>query len=311
MINENLTEFYGKPVVDYTPGEALANASATAYRVRLSWEDFKNNESLSGRLTTLFADPSAGELEALVLGLWDEDGDGEAIRKGVKVLADAKDRLPHLKALFIGDVISEENEISWIAQGDLSPLWSAYPQLEELGVRGGNHLSLGQLVLPRLKKLVVQAGGLPVSVVQEVANASLPELTHLELWLGTDEYGGDASVDDVRPILNATRFPKLTYLGLRDAVIVDDIASVIGESRIVTQLRVLDLSLGTLTDKGALALASAGNLGGLEKLDIHHHFVSPEGLARLRELGVALDASDPQEPDEYGGETYYYVAVSE
>ncbi|MEM7626051.1 MAG: STM4015 family protein [Planctomycetota bacterium] len=311
MINENLTEFYGKPVIDFYAGKPLPNTTATAYRVRVDWEDFDNKVTFTDRFDALLTDPGAGGLEALIIGDWGGAGQGEDVGAVIAALVKAKDRLPNLKALFIGDMVSEESEISWIEQGDLSALWPAYPNLEEFGARGGNNLSLGDMALPQLKKLVVEAGGLPPNVLEEIANASLPQLEHLELWLGTTEYGGDTAIDDVRLILNASCFPKLRYLGLRNSEIADDIAALVGGSKIAGQLSVLDLSLGTLTDKGAEALASAGNLGGLQKLDIHYHFISQEVLGRLREIGVALDASDPQEPDEYGGELHYYVAVSE
>ena len=61
------------------------------------------------------------------------------------LLVDAKDRLNRLKGLFIGDITYEECEISWIIQSDVSPVLTAYPELELFRVRGGQDLSLGQL----------------------------------------------------------------------------------------------------------------------------------------------------------------------
>ncbi|MFN8512833.1 MAG: hypothetical protein U0841_09650 [Chloroflexia bacterium] len=49
----------------------------------------------------------------------------------------------------------------------------------------------------------------------------------------------------------------------------------------------------------------------LRKLDIHHHYCSDEAVAQLEALGIELDASDPQEVDEFEGEYYRYVAVGE
>lgn len=337
MISENLNTFYNLPVEDFkfsskadpepksgwfkrkkteTPSqeakaEPLQNPSQTAYRVRMDWDQHEAGIKFADVFNNMLADPLVSELKALIIGDWGGAGESNGIAPVVQALVDAKDKLPNLEALFLGDMISEECEISWIQQSNLSPLWSAYPGLIELGIRGGEGLSLGSITMPMLKKLVIEAGGLPKSVVNEVASASLPELEHLELWLGTDEYGGDSSMGDVQPILVTTRFPKLTYLGLKNSILANEIAKAIPASPIVAQLQVLDLSMGTLSDSGVEALSSATNLGHLQKLDLHYHFASNDAIAKLANLGIAIDASDPQEPDSYGDETYFYVAVSE
>lgn len=337
MISENLNTFYNLPVADFqfsssanpapksgwfkrkkaetpsqeTKAEPLQNVGQTAYRIRMDWDLHSDGVKFVDVLNKFLEDPSVDELKALIIGDWGGAGESNGIKPVVQALTDAKDKLANLEALFLGDMISEECEISWIHQDDLSPLWSAYPGLIELGVRGGEGLSLGSMTMPALKKLVIEAGGLPQSVVEEVASASLPELEHLELWLGTDEYGGDSSMEDVQSILTTPRFPKLTYLGLKNSMLANEIAKAIPTSPIVAQLQVLDLSMGILTDSGVEALASATNLGHLQKLDLHYHFASNDAIAKLAELGIAIDASDPQEPDSYDDETYYYVAVSE
>ena len=62
----------------------------------------------------------------------------------VTALVTYRERLPNLKALFLGDIAYEENEISWINQSDLSPLWPSFPHVEHIKVRGGNNLTLGR-----------------------------------------------------------------------------------------------------------------------------------------------------------------------
>ena len=42
------------------------------------------------------------------------------------------DRLPALEALFLGDITFEQQEISWIQQSDISPLFLAFPRLRVL-----------------------------------------------------------------------------------------------------------------------------------------------------------------------------------
>jgi hypothetical protein len=49
----------------------------------------------------------------------------------------------------------------------------------------------------------------------------------------------------------------------------------------------------------------------LKKLDLHHHFISDGMVTNLQSLGIEVDASDKQEPHEWGGEQHRFIAVSE
>jgi hypothetical protein len=335
-IYEHLTEFAGLPVVDWDPEAGRAIISGTAYRLTISYEEAQEGHrwtdklaallaSLMGRrpaeasaprerkwsdkLASLTGNPAADQVTGLVVGAWEMgDSDSQSV---VEPLVAARDRLPALKAIFLGDVTSEENEISWIQQSDVSPLLAAYPQLEHFGVRGAQDLSLGTLRHPRLKSLVVQSGGLPAEIVREVAAADLPELEHLELWLGEEQYGGNSTVADLAPILSGALFPKLRYLGLRDAERADKIAAAVATAPITERIRVLDLSLGTLSDQGAMALLASPAVSRLEKLDIHHHFCSEAVVEKLSGLGIVLDAGDRKEAEEHRGRTWRYIAVGE
>ena len=77
------------------------------------------------------------------------------------------------------------------------------------------------------------------------------------------------------------------------------------------RISVLDLSMGTLGDAGAALLAASPAVAKLKKLDIHHHYVSEDNVARLRALGIEVNDDDREEPDSWDGEEHRYVAVSE
>ncbi len=306
-ISAHAEQFAGKTVEDYSPETGITDPTNKIYRISTHYDA---EEGIVDCFNTFLEDPRVGEISGIVIGCWITDVD-ESSEEIVEALAAAREQLPNLKAIFLGDMTYEEAEISWIVQSDVSPLLTAYPQLEYLQVRGNQGLSLGALQHDRLKSLVVETGGLSVDVVREVCNAQLPELEHLELWLGIEDYGGDTTVDDLQPILTDQLFPKLRYLGLRDSEIADEIAIALADASVLEQIKVLDLSLGTLRDVGAEALLNNPAIAQLEKLDIHHHYVSDELVTRLEELGIELDASDRQEEEEYGDESYFYVAVSE
>jgi len=232
----------------------------------------------------------------------------------VKPLVAVRDRLPNLKALFLSELTADECEISWIEHGDVSPIFEAYPNLEHFQIRGCGSLSLGELSHSALKRLVIESGGLSAEVVGEIAAADLPQLEQLELWLGTELYGGDVTIEDIRAPLDSEGYPQIKHLGLRNCEILDDVVAVLVDSPLIERLRVLDLSLGCLSDKGAEHLLACPAVAKLEELDIHYHFVSNPMVQRLEALGIEIDASDPQDPEGHENETEEperYCAVGE
>lgn len=310
-INEHAEEFAGLPVRDYDPEEGIGDPSGSAYRLSYSWDDAEDAGSLVERLAQFLEDSNAGQVGALIIGAWQGDDSSTSSESIVEALVAARETLASLRGLFLGDITSEENEISWIEQSDVTPLFDAYPALEHFRVRGGTGLVFGTLRHANLRSLVVESGGLDERVVRGIAASELPALEHLELWLGTDGYGRTAGVADLAPILQGDRFPSLRYLGLRNCENADEIARAVAQAPVLAKLRVLDLSLGDLGDDGALALAASPDVARLESLDIHHHFVSEEAVARLKRLGISIDASDRKVTEDWGGEDHRYIAVSE
>jgi len=312
-INERLTRFAGLPVVDFEPDrEPPADPAAVAWRVAISEYEDETEDQPSADFLTRFAafldSPVAPAVTALVIGAW---GYAAVNLAPLRQLREAAPRLPALRHLFIGDMTSEECEVSWIKQDDVTPLFEAYPELLTLRVRGTDGLELRPVRHEALRELAFESGGLPGGIVRTVAECDLPALRHLELWLGTDNYGGDADVNDLAAILGGARLPALEYLGLRDAEIADEVAAALAGAPVVARLKTLDLSLGALSDVGATALLTGQPLTHLRRLDLHHHFLSEPMMARLRDelspAGVDVDLSDRQEEEDWGR----FISVAE
>lgn len=313
MIHENLAEFEGLAVADWSEDAGpRIDLRRNAVRLRLDYEEAEEGVTLAQKLAGLLEAPGAAQLTSLVIGSWQPTDSGTDSSEVVEALVAARPKLPGLRNLFIGDIIGEECEISWIRQSNLSPLLAAYTDLEHLTVRGGDNLSFGSPSHDKLKELVIQTGGLPPSVIHEISSARLPALERLELWLGDPSYGGDATVEDLAPLLSAgSTFPKLKYLGLKDSVIADEIAGVIALAPILSQLDVLDLSMGVLGDDGARALLASPAIRKLKKLDLHHHYISDPVAEELKQLGIEVDLSDPQSPDGLEDPEDRFIAVAE
>lgn len=308
MIYENLNSFFEKPVQNFTEAGDITDFSGIAVALRC---EYGEDDTLHSLLAKLLEQPGIEQLEALVFGVWMEDGEafGVGPNPALGLLVARKEKLPNLKALFVGDIVSEENEISWIEQGDMSALWGAFPQLQHFRARGGNGLKLGKIVHDNLKTLIIETGGMSKTVVDDVLQSQAP-LTHLELWLGEENYGATTSLSDFDALLEGRVFPDLKSLHLNNSSYQNEIAAAVAKSVVVGQLQRLGLSMGTLSDEGGQALLDSQHLGHLDQLDLTFHFLSGEMQSNLKAKYPNVILDDPQKPDELQGETLYYIAYT-
>ncbi|MEW2165254.1 STM4015 family protein [Streptomyces sp. NPDC007084] len=320
-IGSHLTEFHGLPAFTFPDAdESSAHAASLPAPESVAWrvavDSYDSREPWQDAFARFLAAVDTRQVRALVIGAWSEAYE-TGPDKVIEAVVAARDRLPALRGLFLGDIVMEEAEISWIVQGDVSPLLNAFPALEEFGVRGGNGLVFPAVRHERLRSLTVESGGLPAEVVRGIAGSDLPALETLDLWLGTSEYGGDADVADLEPFFAGDRLPSLTHLGLRNSEIQDDVCRALASAPVVARLRVLDVSMGVLTDDGATALLSGQPLTHLKVLDLNHNYLSAELRTRLLETlepaGVRVDADrgNADADEEEDGTVWRFVAVGE
>lgn len=304
MVSAHVKTFLNKPVQDFLP-PTVTDPEKYVYRLAVHYDD--EGVTISDLLEALVRDPQAANIKELIIGQFDSEV-SESSFEVIDKLVSLKHDLKSLKALFIGEMTYEECEISWIRQTDITPILKAWPELEHLQIRGGDGLSFSDLQHDNLTTLIIETGGMPPNVVQEVNAARLPKLQKLELWLGSDNYGFASKVEDFTPILSGKQFPQLTHLGLMDSELQDDLAIAAAQAPVVHQLKVLDLSKGVLTDKGGEALRDSATIRNLQHLNLRHHFMSEDMMAQLKALNMSINLDDRQEEDD---EEYRFVEVAE
>ncbi|GGY99970.1 STM4015 family protein [Streptomyces poonensis] len=318
----DLQELHDLPIFRFPAREdgpvdatGLPAPESVAWKIEVGSRD--GHEEWEDAFDRFLAAVDTTRVRALIVGSWGSPSQVGPL-DAIEALVAARDRLPALRRLFLGEFGFEESEISWIEQGDVTPLLEAFGELEDFGVRGGNGLRIGPLRHERLRRLKAETGGMSAETVRGVAACDLPALEHLDLWLGTPDYGGDAEVTDLAPFLAGSRLPSLKYLALRNSEMQDDICAALASAPVVARLDVLDVSMGVLTDDGATALLTGQPLTHLKSLDMHHNYLSDAMRTRLRDslepAGVAVD-TDPghaeEDEDEEDGEVWRYVAVGE
>lgn len=213
-----------------------------------------------------------------------------------------------VRKLTFGDNV---DQISWHHTGKLGKLWQGVPNLRVLEIESGD-FDVGAMDAPALERAVFITGGLAKGCAKNLAAAKIPNIRHLEIYFGTERYGGNTTIKEVRPLLARTDLPRLEYLGLKNSEFANDLARALPGAKILKNLKTLDLSLGTMTDEGAQALAAAkDSLKHLECLDLTRNYLTKAGIAAVKGLCKKVITDKQQTPSVYGDETYYYVAISE
>jgi hypothetical protein len=201
---------------------------------------------------------------------------------------------------------SGDADISWTQFGDISIANAALANLEILAISAGR-VMLGEIDLPRLRRLEIVSGGLRAHALASIANARWPMLEELDVYTGTEEYSGTCTEDGVRALLRAN-LPVLRGLGIENCEFGDALAGLVARAPIVQQLRRLDLSRGTMGGDGARVLVEHANrFAHLAVLDLTENYLTG---AIAREVTAALPRAlvgDQKTEDEYGR----FVSVSE
>lgn len=277
-------------------------------RISVSYDESEDGKTLLSKTEAFLKSDKAAGVSAITIGSWEEAFDTTP-QETLDLLAKESAKLPNLKELFVADMDYEECEISWIQQGNYTGIFEAFPNLEKLHIKGSEGLELGKsFKMEKLTSLTIECGGLPKSVLESILASSLPNLEHLQLYIGVDNYGCDFNIEALKPLFSKTLFPKMSYLGVVDSEFQDDIAIAIANAPVIDQLKTLDLSQGTLGDRGVEALLASEKIKKLEKLDLHYNFITDDMAKKVKASGINIDISDRQGDED---EEDRYPAVTE
>jgi hypothetical protein len=130
----------------------------------------------------------------------------------------------------------------------------------------------------------------PLDVLAD--NPALGNLTHLlchpHAQLPEDP-DADIRLDHLRAICRSPHLRSLAHLQLRLTDFGDDGVEEVVTSAVLKRLRVLDLSYGCVTDRGAAILAACPDLKNLAFLDLTMNALSEDGVAALKATGVNVE----------------------
>ncbi len=268
------------------------------------WDKDKNSNDLVEKILK-----DNKEYKYISIGLWGESDD--SVQPIIDMFVKNKNKFNKLEEIYFGDMTYEENECSWIEQGNYEEFLKNMTQLKSLTIKGSNSLRLGKVKHNNLTSLELISGGLNLETIKDLISCDFPSLEKLVLYLGVDDYGFDGDVKDIIPLLSKYKFPRLKTLGIVNSDEQDKVVEIVLNSDILPQLDNLLFSFGVLTDKGGeIILNNADKLKHLKKLDLHYNYLSEEMIKKLKNLPCKTDLSDSnyeKDMDEYD----YYPILTE
>jgi uncharacterized protein (TIGR02996 family) len=324
MIDEYRAYFWG-PLATYFDPKADESDYAVAATWRAGWIDElvltapSEYSDWSGPYVADVAElvrvvsklDSARFVRSLVITKPVAEGEFE-FQQAVNELAKLIPALPCLRRLEIGRFEYMDSELSWSHMGSLHKLWPVAKHLEYLKLRAGS-MDLGKIDLPECREFRVETGGLSRASAKAIASAHWPKLETLSVWYGSDNYGCDATVKDVQPILDAKGLGKLKHLGLKNCEFGDEIFALLPKSKILRQLDTLDLSMSHITTEVLKrdVMPHKAAFSHLSHLDLSRCRLDKEGEKLAKTLCKKVDVASQDKPSDWEGDDYRYCAVGE
>lgn len=162
-----------------------------------------------------------------------------------------------------------------------------------------------------LHALRIRTEFLSASALEVITTARLPQLTHLELWLGhwpdsvteawadgTQYFGGSTSPSNLEALLEGTHVPALRHLALTNCAWQSDLLLAVLESPVLRQLQTLDLCCSFLDSEDVRCILDRGpSLAHLQRLDLSQNQIFDTALCAELEalLGDRVVLADQRE----------------
>jgi uncharacterized protein (TIGR02996 family) len=276
------------------------------------------NDTMAAVLKRILAHPAGRFVRELELGLPPND-DIEWSYDSVLKVIDKAGVLPLLRVVDMTPEAEHMDQESWRRIGDIQCLWKNAPNLRELRMRGsegsddGTPIKMGDVVAPLLEQFIYISSGLNKRVPIALGEATLPELEHLELYFGSDDYGNNCKLKSLAGIFQGKGLPRLKYLGIVNSEWEVNLIEALAKAPIVKRLETLDLSKGTLFRDGAAALIkNAAAFQHLQKLDLSENYLEDAQAAAIKNAIPCAEVEDQREVEDWDGDSpYRYVVVGE
>lgn len=269
----------GQQVLRFTP-DGISNLHGSAFRIEAPGKQGNVTRTLKLLRSILDTEHAASTQALFIRPKSNAD-------KIFETLIERRDRLPDLRAVYLEEAYGGGSK-----NADVVALLEAYPEMEELSVKGGSHVnrSARNQRHMSLRSLSLLPAPDDVEASSDVTSmlrfAAFPHLEELEVGnCDFSEYGQYERQDFLLFIfLNEALFPKLKRLCLTRFVNAAYLAHLAAESPVVAGLKELELHACWLGDSEANIFLNAPSIRKLERLTINYHMFSEPMVRQLQTL---------------------------
>jgi hypothetical protein len=286
----------------YNAEIGITDPENNAYVVCVAKQTVDDADGLS-QLESLLCEENITEVQALVINIdfirrqyYSAAGDNyHSFGAAMEAICDAKERLPNLRALYIGDGAADVPEFkkSKMPIFDIRPFLDNFPKLEVLQVFGNfgrdNYYTLecSGLRHENLKTLIIETAYIEHDNLKQLCSMDLPKLELFELWLGRT--GGIKSImSALEPILAGYIYPNLKSFGLCSAEEHKNWLPEIVNAPFMEQIAVLDFKMGTMVDANIEPLLNLSLTQNLKALNVTGNQLSSSAIAQLSQQPYQL-----------------------
>jgi len=224
--------------------------------------EYPEETSFGPKLEALLGTPIFHFIRSINMNAWLE------YENGINDIAKAilnHGELPFLEQLILScSSANSDSEDEYYPLGDLSSLWDLLPSLKSLHLRGlsfdqydvddvmydGNTV-LGNIKTEQLHSFSRSSLDFSRNELDFILQAKWPELVNLKL---TMSHSAELTADDLAPLFDKDRFPKLETLAISSCNCFDQLLPKIVNSELISQLTKLEFSYGEFKEAGIQCL---------------------------------------------------------
>lgn len=281
---------------DEQRGYALEWKHGFFSRLELRWDDEKGQDPARD-LKAVLELPTARVLSELRLGPLPARGRTMSAQRALDALVETQ-APARLRSLFLANIARWD----WTDTntGNFGAVHQHFPNLEQLTLNAGTVQLGANASLPELKVLSLQTHALTRRTLEDVLSLKAPKLERLSLWFGRETRGSTATLAQLAPILDGSRFPKLVHLGVMNCEWVGKAVSALATSKLLGRLHSLDLSMGCLTDDDVSTMQThRAAFSRLEQLNLHDNGLTKKAQTAGLAKHVHLGKQDPKRATRY------------
>lgn len=210
----------------------------------------------------------ARKCKTLIIGCWGDLYSGDevlTVAAMVDLIIKHKYNLVNLEEIVFNP---RDGRVFYTETCDMTELLESFPKLSYFSIYGTEELRFEKLMHPSLKELRFASPQLSDELVDDLAQADLPNLERLYFNLQDGEQYAYVDDREIAPLFQNVKLKKLSKISFVGCFYLDSVVRTFANSPLSKQLTEIDFSKGALSSDGFDILFSGSSLSSLKVLNL-------------------------------------------